>query len=237
MKTPLIGITADIESEEKYNSKYPNYTLRKNYCQAVENSGGIPVILPNIKKNIEHFVESIDGLLISGGNFDVNPSYFGEEILSDKVDLNPNRTKFEMEIFNLFIKQNKPVLGICGGQQLMHVALGGKLIQHIPDSVKNSLNHEQTNPRDEPSHTVEIKKGTLLYEIIGKEKISVNSAHHQAAKEPSEHISVNAVAPDGVIEGIESQQYNFCLGIQWHPEYKTNEGDIKIFSAFINASR
>ena len=233
----MIGITADIESAKKNTTKHPNYLLRKNYCQAVEDCGGIPVILPHLKENIENYIELIDGLIISGGNFDVNPSYFGEEISSDKVDIKPDRTKFEMEILKFFLKENKPILGICGGQQLMHVGLGGKLIQHIPDYVKNSLNHEQINPRNEPSHTIEIIKGTLLYEIIGMEKISVNSAHHQSAKEPSKNIVVNAIAPDGVIEGIESPNYSFCLGVQWHPEYKTNEGDMKIFSAFVNASR
>ena len=122
------------------------------------------------------------------------------------------------------------------GQQLLNVVLGGTLIQHIPDAVPDALAHEQPNPRDEPGHTLAVTKDTLLHRIVGATEMAVNSAHHQAADKIGEGVVVNAVAPDGVIEGIEAARYRFCLGVQWHPEYAIDAGDPKIFSAFVAAA-
>ena len=148
-----------------------------------------------------------------------------------------NRTQFERAIIDGAIAADMPVLGICGGQQLLHVVLGGTLIQHIPNEIENPLAHEQPNPRHEVGHSITIKKGTLLYDIIGETEIEVNSAHHQAAKEAAPSVKINAVAPDGVIEGIETEHHRFCLGVQWHPEFLITPSDERIFAAFIDASR
>jgi len=128
-------------------------------------------------------------------------------------------------------------MGICGGQQLLHVALGGTLIQHIPDEVPGALPHEQPNPRTEPGHTVAVKAGTLLAQIAGAAELPVNSAHHQAAKDEPAGIVVSGRAPDGVIEAIESPVHRFCLGVQWHPEYAISAADPKIFAALVAAAR
>jgi putative glutamine amidotransferase len=128
------------------------------------------------------------------------------------------------------------VLGICGGQQLLNVVLGGTLIQHIPDEVPGSLAHRQPNPRNEPGHTVKITRGTLLHRVTAAETLAVNSAHHQAVKQAGPGIVVNAVAEDGVVEGIEHPAYRFCLGVQWHPEYQLSDGDCRIFRAFVEAA-
>ena len=131
-----------------------------------------------------------------------------------------------------------PVLGICGGQQLLAVAFGGTLIQHIPDIVEGALQHEQPNPRTEPGHEVSVAPGTLLSRAVGgRERMAVNSAHHQAVDRPGEGAVVNAVAPDGVVEGVEHTGYRFALGVQWHPEYAVDEADPLIFRAFVSACR
>ncbi len=135
------------------------------------------------------------------------------------------------------LARDKPVLGICGGQQLLAVALGGTLIQHIPDEVKNALPHEQPNPRTEPGHVVTIGAGTLLRRVTQLAEMPVNSAHHQAVKDAAPGLVVDAVAPDGVIEGIEDPKRRFVLGVQWHPEYRLSVGDRRIFAAFIEAAR
>ena len=135
------------------------------------------------------------------------------------------------------LKRNLPVLGICGGQQLLAVALGGTLIQHIPDAVADALAHEQPNPRHEPGHPVRVVAGTLLHRIVGAAEMHVNSAHHQAVREPGPSAIVDATAPDGVVEGIEDARYRFCLGVQWHPEFLIDQGDRRIFDAFIAACR
>ena len=157
-------------------------------------------------------------------------------ILHKTVSLKENRTDFEYAIARYALKKNIPILGICGGQQLLNVVLGGTLIQHIPNEIENSLPHEQPNPRDEPSHLVTIMTGTLLHDIVGVTQMHVNSAHHQAVGEVSDTAIVDAIAPDGVVEGIEAPHQKFCLGVQWHPEFEVDPNDIRIFSAFNNAA-
>ena len=125
------------------------------------------------------------------------------------------------------------MLGICGGQQILNVVLGGTLIQHIPDYVPSCLNHKQTQSRHQPSHTITIAEGTLLKKILGEEIIEVNSRHHQAVEKTGSRIKINAYAPDGVIEGIEVSNQRFCLGVQWHPEYLYTTHDRNLFKAFI----
>ncbi|HYM02727.1 MAG TPA: gamma-glutamyl-gamma-aminobutyrate hydrolase family protein, partial [Stellaceae bacterium] len=132
---------------------------------------------------------------------------------------------------------DKPVFGICGGQQLLNVALGGTLIQHIPDEIDDPLPHEQPNPRTEAGHVVRVVVGTQLHRITGAAELPVNSAHHQAVKDLAPGFVVDAVAPDGVIEGIEDPRRRFCLGVQWHPEYAISAGDTALFAAFIAATR
>jgi putative glutamine amidotransferase len=110
------------------------------------------------------------------------------------------------------------------------------LIQHIPDEVPDCLPHRQPNPRNEPGHTVRVIAGTLLHRIIGVDSLGVNSAHHQAVKAAGPGLIIDALAEDGVVEGIEDPRHRFCLGVQWHPEFEISEADRRIFRAFIEVS-
>lgn len=234
MKRPLIGVTLDAEKPGGY-SKFPWYALRQNYCEAVIAAGGLPIALPHEPENAPAYLDSIDGLVVTGGAFDVDPSLYGDADRHDTVVTKDRRTAFEMAMTRGALARDMPVLGICGGQQLLHVALGGRLIQHIPDSIQDALAHEQPNPRNEPGHDVAVAKGTKLHAIVGTETMAVNSAHHQAARDEPSGVVVNARSPDGVIEGIEAPAYRFCLGVQWHPEFHISDGDRRIFRAFIAA--
>ncbi len=236
MTFPVIGLTVDAEEAGGY-SKLPWYALRQNYAQAVGKAGGLPLLLPHETAHVDAYLDRIDGLVVTGGAFDVDPALFGAADRHHSVVLKEGRTEFELAITRGAITRDMPVLGICGGQQLLHVALGGALIQHIPDEVQGALAHEQPNPRTEPGHDVAIVPGTLLHRIVGAETLAVNSAHHQAAKDAPADVVVNARAPDGVIEGIECPRQTFCLGVQWHPEYEINLGDVRIFAAFVDACR
>jgi putative glutamine amidotransferase len=236
MSRPVIGITVDSEEPGGY-SKFPWLALRRNYCQAVVNAGGLPMMLPHEPDQADAYLERLDGLLVSGGNFDVDPAMFGAASRHPTVRTKDRRTAFELAITRGALFADMPVLGICGGQQLLHVVLGGALVQHIPDEVEAALAHEQPNPRDQPGHTVEILDGTRLREIVGVAELEVNSAHHQAAKDAPAGVVVNAIAPDGVIEGIEAPGKRFCLGVQWHPEFELSEGDKRLFAAFVDAAR
>ena len=237
MVEPLIGITLDSEEPGGY-SRLPWYALRQNYCDAIAQAGGLPLPLPHQVGLVGSYLDAIDGLVITGGAFDVDPALFGASDRHDTVKLKARRTDFELAITKGAIARDMPILGICGGEQLLAVALGGSLIQHIPDEIEGALAHEQPNPRTEPGHTVELVPGTLLARIAGQQgPIPVNSAHHQAVKSVPSDVTVNSRSTDGVIEGIEVSGRRFCLGVQWHPEYGISPADTAIFRAFVAACR
>ena len=232
---PLIGITFDSEEPGGY-SKFPWYALRENYCGSVVTAGGIPLPLAHEPDLVSDYLDRISGLIVTGGAFDVDPTLFGDRNRHATVVTKDKRTDFEMAITRGALERDMPVLGICGGQQLLHVILGGKLIQHIPDEVENCLAHEQPNPRDQIGHDVTVKEGTLLASITGDLKFGVNSAHHQAAKGEPDGVVISASAIDGVIEAIEAPQYTFCLGVQWHPEFSITQADLRILKSFVTAA-
>jgi len=234
MKDPVIGITLDCEDGSAGAwSRFPWYALRRGYFDAVAKAGGVPVALPHMRSLVDAWLDRVDGLVITGGDFDIDPSLYGSARRHETVRTREERTNFEWALVEGALTRDMPVLGICGGAQLLHVMLGGTLIQHIPDEVENALAHEQPNPRDEPGHIVHVEPGTLLQMICGVDKLSVNSAHHQAPRDIPAGIRVNALAPDGVIEGIESTRHRFAMGVQWHPEFLIDPADERIFAAFV----
>lgn len=231
---PLIGITPDYLSLEEVRNEQC-YILRENYLSALSKHGATCVILPHDDNSVESLVEKLDGLLFTGGNHDIDPKCYGEVIKSDTVTLNNKRTNFEMDLFKKFFATGKPILGICGGQQLINVCLGGSLIQHIPDEIDNHIEHSRSVDRKQFCHSVIIKKDTLLYKILKTDKIEVNTSHHQAVKKLGSNVICNSIATDQVIEGIEIKGHKFCLGVQWHPEYLLGDNDEKIFKFFVNS--
>jgi putative glutamine amidotransferase len=231
---PVIGVTLDAEQPGGY-SKYPWYALRTNYADAIAANGGLPLALPHLPALAADLLDRIDALVITGGAFDIDPSLYGAGERHVTVTLKEGRTAAELALLRGALARDMPVLGICGGEQLLAVALGGTLIQHIPDALPHALRHEQPNPRHEPGHPVAIRPGTLLARIVGTQTMQVNSSHHQAVRAPGPDAVANALAPDGVIEGIESTRHRFCLGVQWHPEFLIDPGDGRIFAALIAA--
>lgn len=233
---PLIGVTLDAEppGPKPHYSGYPWYALRQNYADAITAAGGLPVGLPH-NAQADAYLDRIDALVVTGGAFDVDPAMYGDADTHGTVVLKAGRTAAELALVRGALARGMPVLGICGGEQLLAVVLGGTLIQHIPDSVANALAHEQPNPRHQPGHSIAISPGTLLHRIVGRATMEVNSAHHQAVGIPGPHAIINATASDGVIEGIEDPRARFCLGVQWHPEFHIDRGDRAIFDALIGA--
>ena len=228
MKKPLIGITLDSETKKSY-SKFPWYALRKNYLTSLSKFNAIPVPLTHEIKLVNSFSKFLDGLVITGGDFDIDPKYYNQAKRGTK-NIKSKRTNFEMKIYNKFLKINKPILGICGGAQLINVASGGTLIQNLK---KKPINHEQTNPRNQTSHEININKKTKLFEICNINKIKVNSAHHQSVKKIGKDLIISAIATDGIIEGIEHKKHRWCIGLQWHPEFLITKFDLKIFKNFV----
>ena len=236
--SPRIGFSLDFETEQTW-SKMPWYALRQNYLTSVSDHGALALPLPHVPEQAGEYLDLLDGLIVTGGAFDVPPSMYGDEDVHETVVTKDARTAFELAMIKGALARKMPILGICGGQQLLAVVLGGTLIQHIPDSVPNCLEHEQPNPRTEPGHSVDIVAGTLLHKILGKTTIDVNSAHHQAVDDIGKRSILNATAPDGVIEGLElsTDEHPFCLGVQWHPEISVTPDDVVLMKAFVDVCR
>ena len=239
-RKPLIGITLDSEDppppERGGYSAYPWYALRTNYAGTVASAGGVPVALPHHPELAIDTLNHLDALIVTGGAFDVDPALYGASDMHASITLKQGRTAAECALLAGALARDMPILGICGGEQLLAVALGGTLVQHIPDEMPEASDHEQKHPRHQAAHSVSIRPGTLLHSIVGAGSMNVNTSHHQAVRTPGEGARVNATAPDGVIEGVEHSSRRFCLGIQWHPEFLIDPGDMLIFRALVAAA-
>jgi len=231
MKNPIIGITFDFENSGGY-SKFPWYAIRENYLTCLYKFGAIPFPILHENSLNNTLLKVLDGLVITGGNFDINPKLYSENIGGSR-NIKDKRTNFEIDIFQKFLRTSKPILGICGGEQLMNVASGGSLIQDIDQSIKTTIYHEQKNPRNEVSHEISISRNSKLYNIVKSEKIKVNSAHHQSVNSLGKDFLSSASASDGIIEAIEHVKHPWCLGLQWHPEFLITKADIAIIKDFI----
>lgn len=233
MKKPIIGITLDNEGAGNY-SKFPWYAIRYNYLHSIEKFGGIPFPLLHTQVNIKEIFNILDGLIITGGNFDIDPNLYGKKSQGSRIIKNI-RTNFEISMCKIFLESSKPILGICGGQQLLNVVCGGTLIQDIIKNKNIPVEHEQKNPRNEISHSANIIKDSYLDKILGKNKIMVNSAHHQSVDKLGKDLIVSSFADDDIVESIEHIIHRWCIGIQWHPEFLITEDDKKIIKNFVNA--
>ncbi len=235
-RAPVVGITLDHEAGGGY-ARLPYYALRENYLTAVVEAGGVPLPLPHEPALAARYLDLLDALVVTGGAFDVDPALFGATMRHPSVTLKARRTRAEWALLEGALARGLPVLAICGGMQLLNVVLGGTLIQHIPDEIPDALPHEQPNPRNEPGHEVAVVAGTRLHALAGRSRLAVNSAHHQAVARPGRGLVVSARAPDGVVEAVELVDHPFCLGVQWHPEYRVDPADIRLFRGLIEAAR
>lgn len=234
--TPLIGLTLDSApgSPDSF-SRFDHYALRQNYFDCVVRAGGAPVGLGHNVEQAMTLVARLDGLIVTGGAFDPDPALYGEP-RHTATTLKPARTHMELSLLHAAKKRSLPVLGICGGMQLMAIAAGGTLFQHLPEQAPGPVAHEQVNPRNEAGHDVEILPGTCLSAVTRAEIMQVNSSHHQGVRHPGV-LRVAARAADGLIEAIEAESGIFWLGVQWHPEFAIDPGDARLLAAFIKAAR
>ena len=222
---PVIGISG--------NFRDGDCTLAQAYYMSVVEAGGTPVVIPSYddEKALVSLLDTLDGIVLSGGA-DIDPDYLAEEPL-DCVSVNPRRDLQELTLVRLAADRQIPILGICRGIQILTAALGGKLYQDIKTQHdRPCIEHSQTIARGLPSHDVQLEKDSLLYSFFGKETLAVNSFHHQAVKEVPAGFRVTAVAPDGIIEGMESTTFRPILGVQWHPECFLLENDRTMMPIF-----
>jgi putative glutamine amidotransferase len=236
----LIGVTADVSSASVHAAKGPqDFTLflPQRYLTAIARAGAIPVVVsaPQVKSALRHLVSRLNGLVLSGGNFDIHPRYYGEKPIKELGEIKAARTEFELEMTAAALSRDLPVLGICGGAQAINVALGGSLYQDIASQVPGAAAHERGARPYPINHRIRIETGTRLFRIVGRQKLTVNTSHHQAVKQLGRGLIINAVAADGVIEGIESTEHSFVLGVQWHPEVLAPRRKLhrRLFSSFV----
>ncbi len=234
-KRAVIGITATQDRKEGI------LRLWNGYPKAVSAGGGIPLIIPSVISYpyYEEYLNQMDGLLISGGQ-DLMPLIYGEEPLEGftlEDEMTPERDEFELQLIRRAMERNMPILGICRGIQALAAANGGTLYQDIDSCMVRDIRikHSQECPEWAKSHAVHIRRDTKLFQMLGLEQIEVNTLHHQAVKKVPEGFIISATAKDGVIEGMESAEHDFVVGVQWHPERLLDRYEewVGFFRAFV----
>ncbi|MEW6567213.1 MAG: gamma-glutamyl-gamma-aminobutyrate hydrolase family protein [Chloroflexota bacterium] len=215
MPPPLIGLTVGRAARENEDADGDS-----PYVAAVNKAAGIPVLVPYglALEALRTLFDRLDGLVLTGGG-DIDPRHYGSQPGPRLAGVDAERDQLELTLARWAVEAKKPILGICRGQQLLNVALGGTLIQDIPSECPQAMEHdapEQGHPG--PSHVVRCTADSLLCRLVGQPKLTTNSYHHQAVARLGRGLTATATTADGIIEGIELRGHPFALGVQWHPE-------------------
>lgn len=226
-KQPVIGITGNFGDK--------GCELAEGYFESVLKAGATPFVIPPYEDRdaLVNALEHIDGLLLSGGG-DLNPLFVGEEPVNALHGINHRRDLAELLLVRLAADRQIPMLGICRGLQMITAALGGDLYQDLYSQRDGmcAIKHSQDLDRAYASHTVGVAEGSVLERVMQSRTLAVNSFHHQAVKSPGPQLRVCALAPDGIIEAVESAEHKSILGVQWHPECFVLRGDESMLPLF-----
>jgi len=234
-KRPTIGILLDYETEGSFSSR-PHYALRTVYFDAIWRAGGMPIGVPYVTDAIEDYLAACSGFLFPGGSYPFPSAVYGQ--VSEPGEALHPRYAFEKRLIAEIMDRDLPVLGICAGMQMIAAELGGTMYRSIADEAGTDFDHLNAQPAEQIAHGVTITKDTMLHRITGTEALDVNTAHNEALKTVPEGLIVNAIADDGIIEGVEVPGRRFCLGVEWHPEFFASPGDanFNLFKALVNAA-
>ena len=234
---PLIGIPC--HAAFRAETGRPIYANNRSYVHAVEDAGGLPVLIPmlNDLKLLDTLLARLDGLLLPGG-IDMHPGRYGESVhpLTEEADLQLD--EFEMFLTSWALQEDVPILGLCRGMQIINVVLGGSLYQDISDQYPNSLQHSNWDlPRTHLCHPIIVEPGSQMEKVLGTREVWVNSMHHQAIKAPGKGVEISGKAEDGIAELLEVRGHRFVLAVQSHPEeiYPIVPAFARLFSAFVQA--
>lgn len=237
---PLIGISTNFRTVDggKFIGMEQVY-VNKDYIEAVEKSGGIPLLLPPVSglEAIQEYVRLCHGFILSGGG-DINPLLYGCTPHSKLEAVNTGLDQLQLLLVSEILKTDKPLLAICRGAQLLNVALGGTLYQDMSEVPFPVMLHSQIAPRGDRFHAVALTEDSIPGSLFGHQ-LWVNSFHHQSIKELGKGLRVVAVASDGIVEAVQSDEKSFVLGIQWHPEMMLVASDemLPLFCKFIDSCK
>jgi putative glutamine amidotransferase len=227
IQRPLIGITAHVALVSDGGVEVRHHVANVAYSKAVLKAGGVPVLLPMVAAaDAALFLDRIDGLLVTGGD-DVNPDQYGAAVDPQTKPADPERDVFEIALVEAAVRNDRPMLCICRGVQVLNVALGGTLDQHHDE-------HFHLEQYNVDAHRVHVDAGTMLAKVVGATELGVNSLHHQALADIAPQLRVVAHSDDGLPEGVEVADCAFALGVQWHPELLRHRPEhLALFEALV----
>jgi putative glutamine amidotransferase len=246
-RRPVVLVTPDLETRTGHRGPIGYLQLQRYYATAVVEAGGLPLLPPPLQHTpdaddvLDQLIADVDALLITGGGHDVDPRLYGEAPLPECGDALPERTDLELALLRRAEARDLPVLGICGGLQVLNVARGGTLWQDLPTQRPGDVAHTMKGPKTRAAHDVVVAAGSRLAAITGHAgaalPLGVNSTHHQAVKDLGRGLVVSAVAGDGIVEAVEDPGRRFVLGVQWHPEAMPEAPHQALYRALVDAAR
>ncbi len=233
-----IGITCDYETfEDRRGFPAARYQLGERYVRAVEEGGAVVVMLPfQDAAHAPAAMAGLDGLVVSGGDADVPPVFYGQTERPVLGRVSMGRALFDRALWHYALEHDIPALGVCGGMQMLNVAVGGTLFQDLSERPGTQV-HEQPQEKRQPHHRLEIADGSLLQRAYDVTALDVNSTHHQIVHRCGKDVWVTATAPDGAVEAIEVRGKTFAMGVQWHPEAMDNKPHWRIYMALVEAAQ
>jgi putative glutamine amidotransferase len=235
MPKPLIGLTTTFTPRRSHP---PIDGTNRPYAEAVRRAGGVPILIPNdlTEDDQDLLLSRVDGILFTGG-FDLDPACYGHPDHPMSVRIDHDRDRLEIHLVRSMAQSGQPFLGICRGLQVINVALGGSLYEHLPDQLPGNVHAENHDkPRNFLAHTVSVVPDSRLSHVLVDHQARVNSLHHQGVRQVAPGLQVTATAPDGLVEGFELPGLPFAVAVQWHPEeLQDDERMRRLFAAFIQS--
>jgi putative glutamine amidotransferase len=230
MSRPVIGLTT-------YGRDDVNrLSLPAQYVDAVRRAGGMPVLVAPGEAHAEELLARIDGLILTGGG-DLDPALYGGQRHAAIYNVDPERDRHELALVAQIRASGLPTFGICRGSQVINVALGGTLIEHLPDVVGESIAH-RLPPREPTAHAINVTPGSRLASLLPTHEFAAPSWHHQAVRKLAPALRAAALAPDGTIEAIEHPDHPWLIGVQWHPELAADQDPVhqRLFDELVKAA-
>jgi putative glutamine amidotransferase len=238
---PIIGIAA-MSDHDAAGLHAPRFSLNQSYNKAVMAAGGVPFMIPHVEdiESLRELYEMFDGFLLPGG-VDIHPKYYNEEPHPKLDPTDEGLDWIEGTLLRWALEDDMPVFGICRGEQVLNVVMGGTLWQDLPSEYATVFDHRESfkrKIRDYLAHDVRIDPNSRLAEIAGATRVWVNTSHHQAIKRVAPGLIATAWSPDDLVEAVESPDHFFVMAVQWHPEemVKKHEWTLRLFQAFVEAA-